>query len=116
MKKTGWEIRHLPLMTIVHHAGKAGLSARIEAQNAFARRHHAEKHFGPVERTAFLGANALRYAMRAAAPSRNGNAARRTASVAALKTLLGMAEPPYEPVPPTAVRGRSDARLQRDTS
>jgi GT2 family glycosyltransferase len=107
IRNAGWEVRHLPFMTIVHHAGKAGISARIEAQNAFARRHHAKKHFSGPRRTAFIAANALRYGLRAAAPSRNGQGAqRRAASVAALKTLLGASEPPYEPVPPTAVRER----------
>ena len=107
IKNAGWEVRHFPFMTIVHHAGKAGISARIEAQNAFARRHHATKHFSGPKRMAFIAANALRYGLRAASPSRNGvGAERRAASVAALKTLIGVSQPPYEPVPPTAVRER----------
>ena len=55
MRRAGWEMRHFPWMTIVHHAGKAGINPRMEAQNAFARRHHALMHFGRGHRLAFLG-------------------------------------------------------------
>ncbi len=68
LRRAGWEIRHFPWMTIVHHAGKAGINPRMEAQNAFARRHHALMHFGHSHRTAFLGAHSLRYGLRAAVP------------------------------------------------
>ncbi len=107
MRTRGGGCGIFPLMTIVHHAGKAGVNPRMEAQNAFARRHHATKHFSGPKRMAFIAANALRYGLRAAAPSRNGvGAERRAASMAALKTLIGVSQPPYEAVPPTAVRER----------
>jgi hypothetical protein len=35
MNKAGWEVRHLPCMTIVHHAGKAGVRPKMLAQDAF---------------------------------------------------------------------------------
>ena len=31
IKMAGWEIRHLPSMTILHYAGKAGIKPRIES-------------------------------------------------------------------------------------
>ena len=47
-KRAGWRSRHLPAMTIVHHAGKGGVRPRMVAQDAYTRRQYAEKHFaGP---------------------------------------------------------------------
>ena len=45
MKRAGWCVRHLPTMTIVHHAGKAGTQPTMVAQDAFTRRQYAHKHF-----------------------------------------------------------------------
>ena len=46
MKRAGWATRHLPTMTIVHHAGKGGLRPKMVAQDVFTRRQYARKHFG----------------------------------------------------------------------
>ena len=101
----GWEIRHLPSMTIVHHAGKAGVNPRMEAQNAFARRHHALVHFGRSHRLAFLSAHSLRYGLRAAIPGGGEDGSRRReASRWALKVLWGAATSPFGPPPHQAVR------------
>ena len=45
MKRGGWQVRHLPVMTIIHHAGKGGLSPKMQAQDAYARKQYAHKHF-----------------------------------------------------------------------
>ena len=37
----GWAVRHLPTMTIVHHAAKAGVKPRLVAQDALTRRIYA---------------------------------------------------------------------------
>ncbi len=37
IKAAGWEIRHLPSMTIIHHEGKAGIKPSIESLNASSR-------------------------------------------------------------------------------
>src|SRR5712691_11355218 len=66
MKKAGWEIRHLPAMTILHHAGKAGVNPKMEAQNAFARLQNARKHLGRMHRAAYAGALSLRHLLRMA--------------------------------------------------
>jgi N-acetylglucosaminyl-diphospho-decaprenol L-rhamnosyltransferase len=54
MKKAGWEIRHLPSMTILHHADKAGVSPKMAAQDAFSRAHYARKHFTAPHRALYL--------------------------------------------------------------
>ena len=41
MKRAGWGTRHLPTMTIVHHAGKGGLRPKMIAQDVFTRRQYA---------------------------------------------------------------------------
>jgi hypothetical protein len=95
IKQAGWEIRHLPTMTILHHAQKAGASPKLASQDAFTRRQYSRKHFSPAHRTAYLGALALGYAFRSLAASRG----RRAAARAALATLFGVRRPPFrEPV------------------
>ena len=58
IKRTGWSVRHLPAMTIMHHIGKGGHDPRIDAQQAYSRRQFARKHFGPVHRLLFLARSA----------------------------------------------------------
>ena len=43
MKRAGWATRHLPTMTIVHHAGKGGLRPKMIAQDVFTRRQYARQ-------------------------------------------------------------------------
>ena len=108
MRKAGWKIVHLPAMTILHHAGKGGVSPRMEAQNAVAKLHYARKHFGRSHRLVFVGGLALRYALRAGAPGRGeGARQRRAAAVRSLKTMARLEPPPFGDPPPTAVEGRS---------
>ena len=107
IKRPGGTVRHLPSMTILHHAEKAGVNPKMEAQDAYARRQYARKHFAPVHRAAYLTALGLRHAMRAAYISRDRDAARqrRQASRRALRTLVGLDPPPFGPPPPVAVAG-----------
>jgi len=120
IKRAGWQVLHLPQMTIVHHAGKHHASPRMLAQEAFARKQYARKHFNTAYRGLFLTALGVRYLIRAAGP-RTGHAdriARREGARRALRTLLGRAEPPFGPPPSTAVepgakvpRGAGEERL-----
>jgi GT2 family glycosyltransferase len=104
MKREGWTVRHLPLMTIIHHAGKGGVRPRMVAQDAFTRRQYAKKHFPVPRRVAFLAAVGTNHALRAVAPQRGELAARRrAASRLALRTLVGRADPPFGSPPPTAI-------------
>jgi N-acetylglucosaminyl-diphospho-decaprenol L-rhamnosyltransferase len=108
IKLAGWEIRHLPLMTIIHHADKAGINPKMEAQNAFTRLQYARKHFSPAHRTLYMGGVALRYVLRAAITGRDreANAARRSASLRALRVLSGREQPPFGVPPQQAVSRR----------
>ena len=108
-------------MTILHHADKAGVSPKMEAQAAYARRQFARKHFGAFHRLAYLFALGLRHALRAAYVSRDGDIARqrREASRRALRTLVGLDPPPFGPPPSVAVspdpgRAAANRALTRD--
>jgi GT2 family glycosyltransferase len=104
MKRAGWRVCHVPDMTIVHHAGKAGVRPKMWAQDAYTRMQHARKHFSLVHRAAYGVALGLGYAARAVAPvhdpSRTG---RRDAARAALRVLVGLDGPPFGEPPKQAV-------------
>jgi N-acetylglucosaminyl-diphospho-decaprenol L-rhamnosyltransferase len=108
MKQAGWETRHLPVMTIVHHFDKAGISDRMLAQDAYARLQYARKYFSPSRRAAYASALALRYVIRANVAPSDGDMSRRrqAANRRALRTLLGRQEPPFGEPPGQAVSTR----------
>lgn len=116
IKGAGWEVRHLPAMTIVHFAGKGGLRPRMEAQDAYARLQYARKHFSPAHRAAYRLAlawgRALRW-LRAAAQRDRGA---RAAHGQALAVLAGRGEPPFGEPPRIAVRPRPPAGAQAATT
>jgi N-acetylglucosaminyl-diphospho-decaprenol L-rhamnosyltransferase len=101
IKQAGWEIRHLPYLTILHHANKAGWDPRLDAQAAFAKRQYFEKHLSPIHGLAATSALALGYTLRSAL----GGAAdgRQESSRAALATLLGFRPPPFGEPPSVAL-------------
>jgi hypothetical protein len=105
MKRAGWSVRHLPIMTIVHHAGKIGRNPRMAAQDAYARRQYAYKHFSPPHRAAYLAAIGTRHALRALLPGDPGEDAadRKRAARRALRTLTHPSEPPFCQPPATAL-------------
>jgi N-acetylglucosaminyl-diphospho-decaprenol L-rhamnosyltransferase len=105
IKGAGWSVRHMPQLTIVHHAGKGGVRPRMIAQDAYTRRQYARKHFPAPQRALYLVAVAARHAVRAVGRSRSDDAARRReAARLALRTLLGHVEPPFGAPPQTAVK------------
>ena len=53
IKTAGWEMRHLPQMTILHHEAKAGVKPHIESLNAHTRILYARKHFSPAHRSLY---------------------------------------------------------------
>jgi N-acetylglucosaminyl-diphospho-decaprenol L-rhamnosyltransferase len=106
IKEAGWEIAHLPSMTIVHHAGKEALAPRLVAQDAFARGQYARKHFTGASRSAYLGAVMARHLVRAAG-SGSETGPRRAAARAALRVLAGRSGAPFEAPPATAVTSPS---------
>jgi GT2 family glycosyltransferase len=103
MKRSGWSTRHLPTMSIVHHAGKGGLRPKMVAQDVFTRRQYAHKHFAGPQRAAYLAAVGARHAVRAAVPGGETGARRRAAARQALRTLVGRDGPPFGTPPQTAV-------------
>ena len=44
LRRTGWEVRHCPMMTILHRAGGRDSNERLIAQDAFSRRQYVEKY------------------------------------------------------------------------
>jgi hypothetical protein len=105
MKRAGWSVRHLPLMTIVHHAGKAGRDPRMAAQDAYARRQYARKHFCATHRALYLSAIGARHTARTVLPGREPaqTEARRRAARRALRALTHPSEPPFCQPPATAL-------------
>ncbi len=108
IKTAGWEVRHLPAMTILHHEGKAGVKPSIESLNAYTRTMYARKHFSPAHRSLYTGAVLLRHSLRSIYAGRGEpGRRRREASRAAVKTLVGKAPVPYGPPSRFSVRPRA---------
>ena len=99
MRRAGWEVCHLPSMTILHHAGKAGSEPKMVAQYAFARLQYAHKHFSPAHRIAYIAAVYAQHLLRAVSPRRD----RRIASRRAMRVLC-------------VARGRRSARRHHTAS
>jgi N-acetylglucosaminyl-diphospho-decaprenol L-rhamnosyltransferase len=103
IKQAGWDVRHLPDLTVLHHANKAGWDVRLEAQAAYAKRQYVGKHLSPAHRLAATGALALGYTVRSVVV--NGTPGRQESARAALATLLGRRPPPFGEPPSVAVAG-----------
>jgi N-acetylglucosaminyl-diphospho-decaprenol L-rhamnosyltransferase len=99
IKRDGWQVRHMPQMTIVHHAGKGGARPKMVAQDAYTRTQYARKHLSPVHRRLYVSALGVRHLVRACV----GNPKAREGARLALGTLTGRVEPPFGTPPPTAV-------------
>jgi N-acetylglucosaminyl-diphospho-decaprenol L-rhamnosyltransferase len=105
IKTAGWEVRHLPLMTIVHHLGKAGVKPSIESLNAYTRIVYARKHFSPAHRALYSGAVLLRHSLRAVyAGSGEDGRLMKDANRRVVATLLGRAPVPHGPPSRFSVR------------
>ena len=102
MKRCGWDVRHLPQMTIIHHAGKGGVRPKMVAQGAYARKQFTQKHYSRSRRAGYLAAAAFGYGLRAVAAQGEHAAVKREASKLALKTMFGRVEPPFGQPPATA--------------
>ena len=114
MMRDGWDIRHLPQMTIIHHADKAGVKPKMIAQDTYARMQYAHKHFSAPRRAGYLAAITFQYLLRAAASRRGPDAAtKRRAARLAIKTLLNRAEPPFGAPPATAFPVTAEAPAGR---
>jgi GT2 family glycosyltransferase len=109
IRQAGWDVRHLPYMTILHHAGKAGVSSKMTAQLTYARLQYADKHFSPVHRTAFFAALGLRHLLRSifAGTDRDASRQRRIAARQALRVLARREGSPFGAPPKQAIAPRA---------
>ena len=105
IKMAGWEIRHLPSMTIIHHAGKAGIKPSIESLDASSRMLYARKHFSPAHRLLYFGAMLLGASLRSVYGG-SGERGRqlKAANRRKVATLLGRAPVPFGPPSRYSVR------------
>lgn len=101
LKQAGWEVRHLPYLTILHHANKEGWNPRLDAQAAYAKGQYFRKHLPPMHRLSAITALLLGYALRSVLG--RSDPGRRVSSRAALATLLGLNPPPFGEPPSVAV-------------
>jgi N-acetylglucosaminyl-diphospho-decaprenol L-rhamnosyltransferase len=105
IKRVGWDVRHLPSMTILHHADKVGFSPRMEAQNAWTRLQYARKHFSAPHRAVYATAVFSRYLLRFVMADLDRDTARerRIAYKRTMRTMLGLEPPPFGAPPGQAV-------------
>ena len=97
VKTAGWEIRHLPQMTILHRGvTKDGVKPNVESLIAVTRMLYARKHFSPGHRALYGGAVLLRHLLRVGyAGSGELGSQKRAANRAVVETLLGRRPVPY---------------------
>jgi N-acetylglucosaminyl-diphospho-decaprenol L-rhamnosyltransferase len=105
IKNAGWEVRHMPWMTIIHHDDKVGVKPSIESLSAYTRIAYARKHFSPIHRILYSGAVFLRAGLRSVYGG-SGERGRqvKVAHRRAVATLLGRAPVPYGPPSRFSVR------------
>ncbi|HUR86695.1 MAG TPA: glycosyltransferase family 2 protein [Solirubrobacteraceae bacterium] len=101
--QAGWRIMYSPHVGFVHHAGKAGVNARREAQAGYARAQYAHKHFSRPRATVYRLALALGEALRVTAAGGPATPSG-SASLAALQSLLGLKGSPFQPAATVADR------------
>jgi N-acetylglucosaminyl-diphospho-decaprenol L-rhamnosyltransferase len=99
----GWDVRHLPVMTVNHHAGRRD-SGDLMAQLAHSRSLFAAKHHGHLRAFGIRAALALGYVLRIGlrvpvAPFSIRSRQLIGAEAGALRVLLGLGEPPLRALP-----------------
>ena len=106
IRQAGWDIRHVPTFTILHHVGMTGWHPHLDAQAAFSKRQYFRKHLSPAHRVAATGALTLGYGLRAIVGGQTSG--QRQSSRAALATALGLRPPPFGLPPRIALDGDGD--------
>ncbi len=96
--QAGWQVEHLPNLTVVHHCG-SGSSGALKPQLTHSRILFAEKHFSPLKAAGIRAGHVLRHAIRVAifAPLgafSRGRRERARNELAGLKVALGASAPP----------------------
>ena len=94
VRRAGWQIVHLPILTILHVGSTVrAVDRRMARQNAYAQLQYARKNLPAARRGGYRAALLLRYGLRSVPPA--GDRARRAAARAAARLLLGFGEPPF---------------------
>jgi GT2 family glycosyltransferase len=98
-REAGWDVRHLPVMTVTHHTGNEHRPDLL-AQLSYAKVLFAQKHYGSQRARAIRSALMLRHALRVIACGALGLArpvwgSRKTAERHALAVVSGRADPPF---------------------
>jgi GT2 family glycosyltransferase len=96
--RQGWDVRHLPLMTVTHHAGRrdsGDLMAQLaHSRSLFAAKHHGWRGAFGIRAALALG-HVLRIALRLpAAPFSSVSRERIGSEAGALRVLFGLGQPP----------------------
>ena len=90
-RNAGWEVWHLPVLTIVHYGGNEQSDPRLAAQLVHSRRLYLRKHGTRIDRVLGFLVLVLGQAVRSAL---DGHPERRRGARAALQTLWGFARRP----------------------
>jgi GT2 family glycosyltransferase len=94
IRAAGWQVRHLPVMRILHFGGAP--NPRLVAQATFSRVQYAAKHCGRLETWLYRAALALHHLVRLVGVTlRRGPGERRAGERRALQVALGLAGPPF---------------------
>lgn len=96
--QAGWQVEHLPILTVVHHCGD-GSSGALMPQLTHSRILFAEKHYGRAKAAGIRAGHVLRHALRVAIFAPLGlfstpRRARARNELACLRVALGTAKPP----------------------
>jgi N-acetylglucosaminyl-diphospho-decaprenol L-rhamnosyltransferase len=103
IKRAGWRVRHFPWMKIVHYSHVGEVRPKMLAQEAYAKRQYAQKHFSKPYASAYLAAVGAGHLMRAVCSRPPNAATKREAALLALRTLAGRTPPPFGAPPQTAL-------------
>jgi GT2 family glycosyltransferase len=98
-REAGWEVAHLPVMTVTHHTSPT-YAPDLNAQLSYAKVLFAQKHYGRLRAASIRAELALRHALRAAGGSlvgwaKPGWAAHAASERHALAVVLSLAVPPF---------------------
>jgi GT2 family glycosyltransferase len=113
LKTAGWDVRHFPQMTILHHDRKAGVKPHIECLGAVTRGLYARKHLSPGHRGLYAGAVMLRHLLRVVYAG-SGDVARqkRAASREVVATMLGRRPVPFQAITSPVSVATADPELR----
>jgi GT2 family glycosyltransferase len=93
VREAGWEVRHLPVMRILHYGGKP--NRKLAAQASFSRLEYAAKHMGVARRLAYRSVLAMNHGSRVLVLALAGRKQRLVFEWQALKVVLGLMQPPF---------------------